>query len=543
MTSRTTVPSLWRSLSSLLYGLLVAAWLPGAMAAPTQESEAGASLVVVADPQIHNVAGGSVKQTFLISDWGTKVAQRYPELNLLAGYVFKDLVRRADHAPLGTDSGLVLLLGDGTNAACTGEYDRFDKQLQSLRDNGKLVLWAHGNHDSYLMGTTNSYLPSFENRSALEEMARSDWPIDKSWWKPLATPLNWRKAWNSVCADGHGSVPMNKGQWIARYLKSFGKSLVQSSERSGDGILITGHGAPGTRLESLNFQVSGRWYPPDLSRRQRKYLRQPYSSYIIQAIDVGQHHRLVLIDTSVCVDTGFAASFFWKNAGSRSCLSQEELRDIAKVTTSSGRRLVFAGHFPLHKLDKDIRRELLEIFNASKQPWSYLSGHTHEPESWHIAEDGTPYSGDESSHRYDLNIGSTTDWPMEAHRIMLDDSEQGMKSVSVGYLGAPRLVYSELPKYDGWEICRHLKVAQELANVPVRQPFQGPWKPEVTNKDYKACEEMDYVEAVIKLDTALQTIDENMADDDYRDAMLRIAISASHAENGQNWLGKYIVIP
>lgn len=542
MTHKATTPRPVRSLLRTWLKLCIVAWLPAAMSVAAQEPQTGASLIVVADPQIHNVAGGSVKQTFLISDWATKVAQRYPELNLLADHVFIDLVRRADRVPMGTDSGLVLLLGDGTNAACTGEHDRFEKRLQTLRDGGKLVLWAHGNHDSYLMGTTNAYLPSIENRAALQDMADADRPVDKSWWMPLTQPLDRRKSWNSVCADGHGSVPMNKGQWIARYLNSFGKSLVQTSEPTGDGIVIAARGAPGTQLESLRFQVLGRWYPPKLSLGQGDYLRQPYASYIVQAIDVGKDHRLVLIDTSVCVDTGYAMSFVWKNAGSKPCLSQAELDDIAELAFSPGRRLVFGGHFPLHKLDKDSRRALLEIFNAGKQPWSYLSGHTHEPQSWRIAVDGVPYSGDKSSQRYDLNVGSTTDWPMEAHRVMLDDSEQGMKSTRVGYLDAPRLAYSAPPKYDGWEICRHIKVAQALADVPTMKPFRGPWEPAVTNQDYEACEN-DYAAAVIELDKARLTIDAKMADDDYRDAMLRIAISASHAENGQDWLGKYFVIP
>ena len=73
-----------------------------------------------------------------------------------------------------------------------------------------------------------------------------------------------------------------------------------------------------------------------------------------------------------------------------------------------------------------------------------------------------------------------------------------------------RLAYSALPKYDGWEICRHLKVAQALADVPTMQPFKGPWEPAVTNQDYEACEN-DYAAAVIELDKARLTIDAKMA--------------------------------
>jgi hypothetical protein len=523
---------------------LAAAWLPAAFATPAADGLQAPSLVVVSDPQIHNVAGGDVKQTFLISDWATHVAQRYPEINLLAPYVFDALVQRAEQEPLGQDTGLVLLLGDGTNASCTGEFDRLKKHLAAIRgDNGdRIVLWAHGNHDSYLMGTTNSYVPTDEDTVALEEMAGSSQPVDKSWWKPLDEPLDRRKAWNSVCADGHGGVPMNKGQWIARYLASFGeKNLARSSRTVDEEYIIDAHGTPGSRLAALDFQVLGRWVPPALSPRGKWDLKRSYLSYIVQAIDVGDSHRLILIDTSVCNDTGRGPSYIWKNAGTHACVPRKELEDIAALAKATNRRLIFAGHYPLAKLGARDRADLLAVFNAGDRPWSYMSGHTHAPESWQVeAKDGS-YAAAEGSTRYDLNVGSTTDWPMEAHRVAFTRTEQGMIARSVGFLGAPRLArYKAPPNYQGWEICRHLKVAQALAEVPAGKQYAGPWKPAVAPADYATCRKQEYTTSVAQLDAAMNTIEANMADPDYRDAMMRIAVSASRAENKQNWAGKYI---
>lgn len=543
MTTGSTRSTARFGIPGFLAGLVVIAWTPIAVAAPLVDDPPAPSLVVVADPQIHNVAGGDVKQTFLAADWVSRVAQRHPELNLLAPYAFDELVRRAGQEKLGQDTGLVVLLGDGTNASCTGEFDRFDKHLDAIRGNNeRIVLWAHGNHDSYLMGTTNSYMPTFEDAGALGDMAAADRPIDRSWWKPLEKPLAWRKAWNSVCTDGHGGLPMNKGQWIARYLASFDGQLAQSSRPIGKEYIIEAHGTPGSRLGSLDFQVLGRWVPPDLSAPQGNYLRQPYRSYIVQAIDVGESHRLILIDTSVCENTGIGPTYLTRNAGTHACLTRNQLDDIAALANATKRRVIFAGHYPLAKLRERDRADLLAVFNAGDRPWSYMSGHTHEPESWRTSADGIPYSGRDGSTRYDLNVGSTTDWPMEAHRVAFTNTEQGMIARSVGFLAAPRLAYTPPRQYEGWEICRHLKVAQELARVPTGKPYNGPWKPEVTRADYDACEK-NYADAVTGLDKAMKTIDANMADKDYREAMMRIAVSASQAEQGQNWLGKYIVIP
>lgn len=335
---------------------------------------------------------------------------------------------------------------------------------------------------------------------------------------------------------------MNKGQWIARYLRSFGSQLAQASHPAGKAYVIEAHGAPGSRLAALDFKVLGRWVPPDLSLPQGGYLRQPYLSYIVQAIDVGDRHRLILIDTSVCSDTGWGPTYVGKNAGTHACITREQRDDIAALAAATDRRLVFAGHYPLAKLGARDRADLLAVFNAGNRPWSYMSGHTHEPESWRVSAEGVPYSGAKGSTRYDLNVGSTTDWPMEAHRVAFTDSEQGMIARSVGFLAAPRLAYEAPPRYEGWEICRHLKVAQALARVPKGQSYTGPWKADVTPGDYEACRR-DYTGAVAALDKAMEEIDANMADKDYREAMMRIAVSASQAEYDQNWAGKYIAIP
>ena len=491
------------------------------------------SITVVADPQIHNIYGGKVKQTLLISDLISKVAQRHPETNLLAGYVFQDLVDRANRDSLGSETGLVLLLGDGTNAGCTGEYDQFDAFLKSLRDKKKIVLWAHGNHDSYLMGTSNTYFPvkSVLDSIAVKRLQDSDRPLDLSWWKKDDNPVG--NNWNSLCADGAESVPINKGQWIARYLKSFGEHLEQTKPEDSAGVYsIQAHGAASSPLAARNFQIRGRWYPPKNPQDGSNDFTWTYNSYIVQAIDIGETHRLILIDTSVCENTGWILGFKEKNAGTNGCISSDELKDIRELAKDSSRRLVIGGHFPLHKLIPEDRDSLLSIFNTDHRRWSYLSGHTHSPESWRIgATNGVSYSGVDSLVRYDLNVGSTTDWPMEAHRIAFDSTERGMVASSVGYLGASRLWYVPPPSYQGLEICRHLKVAQELAKLPTGVPFRGPWKSPATNADYKACENQRYKESVKQLLIATDSIKVKMNDPLYRDAMLRIAVSASVAQD------------
>ena len=56
------------------------------------EAHVRATVLFLADPQIHNVHGGDVKQTMGAADWFSDVAQRHPEMNLLAPYALEGII-------------------------------------------------------------------------------------------------------------------------------------------------------------------------------------------------------------------------------------------------------------------------------------------------------------------------------------------------------------------------------------------------------------------------------------------------------------------
>ena len=55
---------------------------------------------------------------------------------------------------------------------------------------------------------------------------------------PAPTRIVALPAWNSLCWDNAGSVPLNKGQWIARYAKSIGVTLQGEGEAAAEGYFV-----------------------------------------------------------------------------------------------------------------------------------------------------------------------------------------------------------------------------------------------------------------------------------------------------------------
>jgi hypothetical protein len=500
-----------------------------------------ATVLFIADPQIHNVQGGNVKQTMLGADIVSHVAQRQPEINLMAPYALTALIRKGVDQQVKNPTSFMVILGDATNAGCTGEFDRFSQAVANAQP-GRILLMAHGNHDSFLMGTIN-YWQSVFDTADVSGFDGSPVPVDASWWTP-ARGANGR-GWPALCYEhGQSKVPINKVQWMGRYIKSLqgehglalqgGTSRERSWTESGKSVPVlpfSGAGEPGTPLAKLAYQVAGEWVRPEASSRG---LLASYESYMVQAVNVGDSHRLIIIDTSGCAE--FQASgwsrgirYVGQNAGMNGCIGNAQIatiRSMAADRLGAGRQLVFAGHFPLEKIFAADRTALIDVMKTASgsAAWTYLSAHTHDPKSVWLWAGGK-----------EINMGSTTDWPMSAYQVQFGEE-----------VTAPTLDFSEAMfgsgtafAYDGpWpfsggaELCRHVDAAIKLSkwNPGNGNLFTSPgtwWsyaKCGVSHRFYTTYQE--------RMKQAMDEIERRMSDTSgkeaaYQDEMLRIMAAAS----------------
>lgn len=414
--------------------VLITALFSSIAFAAEPEPQQDFSVFFLADPQVHNVYGAALKQMFPIADFASKVAIRPAEVNLLAHLVLRHALETGRTAVAG-QSNVVVVLGDGTNIGCTGEADLFDDEFARIP--GLVRLMAHGNHDSYLMGTVNSYNPVKTSEAIPHAMLDPDVlpPVDEGWWEITAEPVvkstsvkyrNWRDAcYKPDALKRPPGTPMNKVRWLARYAESLKPhGLIQRPEgtTASGGLRYSGSAEPLKPLAALNYRSLGVWYRPEVRDDAPIDGRRTWKSVILQAVDISDRHTLVLIDTSVCPDARGGLSMWRSNAGTNSCIGQEqfdEMRELLRHVPFS-RHVIFAGHFPIKALKGHERDKLIALMKSrSLTGWTYISGHTHDASSPYLEDGGM-----------DMNIGSTTDWPMESHVLRFSPTSPRITSMA-----------------------------------------------------------------------------------------------------------------
>lgn len=492
------------------------------------------SVLFMADAQIHNVYGGEVKQTWGPSDWVSGVAQRHPEMNLLSGYALQDFIASGEKLAEPGAPPFMVMLGDATNAACTGEFDRFMKAAKSENPN-RILLIAHGNHDSYLMGTVNYWQAPLDGID-LTNFKEGALPPDASWWPDI--PLKEGRAgrgWLALCHQSIGgqSVPMNKVQWMAKYLQSLSapsaggtSALVLEPGTAGkEKATFSGHGQPGSALGAVDYRVKGEWIRPTTARHG---LSDTYDSFLVQAVDVGARHRLILVDTAACAwyQHGWWAKlvprFAEQNAGLTACMSAAQLdviRDFATSARNSGRTVVFAGHHPLADFLTPDRAAFETMMKEASGPaWVYVSAHKHDPFT----------DKDRGNGARELNISSTTDWPMSASRISF-----GARLERVAVEGPSAKIGYTPPDYyaNGPELCRHYDAALKLSGLDLNETsYASPG----TRDSYGKCIEQvrtEWAKYEKELYAAEENIARRMGDQRYRQRAMEIMAAASKHEH------------
>lgn len=537
-------------------------YTPPSFPAPPVGGGAPASVLVVADPQIHNVYGYRLRQTSRMADAVSKVAIRPPEQNLIAPHALEHILRQG--APGNQE--VVLLLGDATNVACSSEYEEFDAAMQDGSGAGTLWLAAHGNHDSYMMGTVNNWIPADSINSTWAnagwdaiDMPRSQVPTDEAWWGSGYVPDgNDGPSWNGVCYrpdSAGGGTPMNKVMWMRKYLDGLvshgleipGPPLAAEVPAWPEPIDLDFYVRPGTRLASIRYRAVGEWTPPHFGDApSRSNFTRTANSFIVQSAEFDEY-SLLLIDTSVCgdVDGGF---LFTKSAGSIACLGDPQLDVIEELADGLPRDkpLVVGAHHPLRNFGSswwDRSREggrertrLLGILESHGADWVYLSAHTH------TSKDSIGIASYNWESGVEINVGSTTDWPMVGHRLFLTGDDPSLwPRASFFASDAPELEY--LPpsrRTQDFELCRHLPAAEALAELDP-STLGDTWTSPSPEADCSLQTTREWSEAADSLQGFRDTIRARFdSEPDYREAVLRIATAASKRNHDSKDLASII---
>ncbi len=426
------------------------------------------SVALLADPQLHNYLGGPIRSNGPKAARAlTRVARRPAVLNLLAPLVLELFIRKLADRIEGSPAPLLLTLGDATDVACTGEFDRFIASLATVQ---RETAWlaVHGNHDSFMAGNLSAYVRS--------SPWQCTWPADHSIlpretrWSPAeaadfaypeTSKFSRATSWAQACAEpSRTSAPMTKGVWTRRYLMALetqGVALAvpRSVDPAGTASAHPISGAspfdvascrapfrydgaprPGTLLAARDYRLSGVWHPrarvrgrawtepedercPSSGTPPTVHEAQEWRAFVVQSVNLGPATTAILIDTSIREES-ISSKDIGLLPGRKGLLGQAQLDHIrahvsaAHVSAAKDRgpgskqQIVLVGHHPWKDLSDAERAELLKM-----SPMLYISGHTHFESSLVVHRHG-------SAEFPELNLASVTDWPMEAALLSAD---------------------------------------------------------------------------------------------------------------------------
>ena len=189
------------------------------------------------------------------------------------------------------------------------------------------------------------------------------------------------------------------------------------------------HGDGSAQVEVIAV-LTGRTSPEQLNRFAGANANA-WQAYLTQKVVMPDGTVLVLLDTSDysrAPISGLYRSLQWAS-GKLGCInfngllpgdcgqvSVNQIRNILDMLTKqelASDRLIFVGHHPWMSFGKKQRDMLLSSFPELQQR-PYISAHIHNPAS--IVQGG------KTQHPWELNVGSTTDYPMEHARLKLDDA-------------------------------------------------------------------------------------------------------------------------
>jgi len=337
-------------------------------------------VLLVSDCQIHNLYSKPIPDRNLSIKMFVNTAIRPPQLDMyepdVLGWILKN-------TPVETEA--VIHLGDAVDLACEGEFRRF---LEVMTGAGKPWLMIPGNHDCFYFGS----------------------------YDPRNPPL-----WEDACY-GSGK-PLTKDLLVRFYVAA----LVQQD-------------SPGTRAlaEALGlYEVRGldlleladrvpmqySWEaPPDLESLLKAIVwhidgEEPWRSFILQRADISDpdqriRFHAILTDSTQYAELPALVPNAWDNypleldCGMTGQLLSDQLRIIRQwMETSNGTRFVLMIHHPFDEIASKSRSSLSWLWSRYAFG-GIVTAHTHAGYfEQHRLEGG--------KEGLEVNLGSTTDWPMD----------------------------------------------------------------------------------------------------------------------------------
>ena len=339
-------------------------------------------VLLVADCQFHNLYSKALPERDLSTKEVVPTAIRAPQLDLFSEDVLKWILKNGS-----PDSEVILHLGDALDLACENEFYQF---LNVMKEASRPWFMAPGNHDCFYFG-------NFEPK-------RED-------------------LWENACHGG--GKPMHKDRFIRLYVSAMlrqddpgVRELAKALDVQLDPdrpLIEVGSKLPEAFDWKASFETKG-----FLKRISWKIdSERPWRSYILQQIDLTKpgneayDSRVYLMDSCQYtrrpefIPNGWRSYPVPYNAGLTGEMLPNQLRKLrAWIEEREDRRgdLIMCHH-PFEHLAPRSRSSLGWLWRE-KRLGMMVSAHTHKGYYAHHDLGG---DGDE----IELNIASTTDWPME----------------------------------------------------------------------------------------------------------------------------------
>ncbi len=366
-------------------------------------------VLLVSDCQIHNLYSKPIPDRNLSIKMFVNTAIRPPQLDLYEPDVLEWILK---NTPVKTDA--VIHLGDAVDLACEGEFRRF---LEVMQGAGKPWLMIPGNHDCFYFGS----------------------------YDPRNPPL-----WEDACY-GSGK-PLTKDLLVRLYVAA----LVQQ-DSAGTRALAEALGLYDERaldLLELADRVPAQYSweaPPGLESLLRAIVwnidgEKPWRSFILQRADIsGPDPRIrfhaILTDSTQYAELPALVPNAWDNypleldCGMTGQLLSDQLRIIRQwMETSKGTRFVLMIHHPFDEIASKSRSSLSWLWSRYAFG-GIVTAHTHAGYfEQHRLEGG--------KEGLEVNLGSTTDWPMDWRSMAV----YGKEGEGFAYLRSPYFSLVELLK-------------------------------------------------------------------------------------------------
>lgn len=405
---------------------------------PTQRAPIGqplgepSALWLLSDPQLHNPAGAPTRSKLDAIDQVAKVAIRPPSLDLWADVVLESIVSEISAETRQTRAPVVAL-GDAANVSCIGEFERFLLAMKPLS-----WLGVPGNHDGYYLGNM-TFRPD-----AVIRPRRNSWQGACQYSVqggaarfPGLEKLE-RRFLEDIDGKGgltyvkQGTLPKSHAVWM--YLIDLAERMEQKGvvedldrwEASAHAYHYALEGELANR--GLPIKVSARATIARLTEKEKKREKsRAWQASIVQDVTLPDQVHILLIDTADYAHT--PPSSIWQfravarvlrkrcgEAKSGTLLpgkcgevskGQEEMIEALTKKWSTNTRFLMMGHHPWASLSAESQARLARLRSRSGF-MTYVSGHIHTPAATR---------GNDRRSAWEINLGSTTDWPMEYSRL------------------------------------------------------------------------------------------------------------------------------